>query len=272
MPEVDNDGLPIGEVGEWALEKHARLRRYIDISRKAREKYTRGTGGAAYIDLFSGPGRARIRGTSTITDGSPLVAFKSANEGGVRFSEIYLADSEPGFSEAASKRIELAGGRANFEVGEARETAKRIVSKLNPYGLHFAFLDPFNLEGLSFDVIQTLASVKRIDMLLHVSVQDMQRNSDRYTSEEYFAFDAFAPGWRSKVDLNQSLNAIRAAVLTHWQNLIRDLGFQDLRSVELVRGSQSQRLYWLAFVSRHKIANDFWDKIRNISGQKELGF
>jgi three-Cys-motif partner protein len=270
MAELDSDGLPLGEVGEWALDKHERLKKYVDITSKARLKYIQGTGGATYIDLFSGPGRARIRDTSTIIDGSPLVAFQSAKVSKVPFSEIHLADAEAGFSAAASNRIKRAGGRSNFYVGQAADTAREIVAKLNPYGLHFAFLDPYNLAGLSFDIIRTLASLKRIDMLLHVSIQDMQRNSGRYMSEEYSAFDAFAPGWRTKVDLNQNLNAIRAAMLEHWQTLIRELGFQELRSVELVRGSRSQRLYWLAFVSRHQIANDFWDKIRNISGQKEL--
>ena len=55
------DNLPIGEVGEWALEKHTYLERYIRISCKTRAKYLSplGKGGATYVDLFCGAGRSR---------------------------------------------------------------------------------------------------------------------------------------------------------------------------------------------------------------------
>lgn len=68
------DGLVIDEVGAWASEKHERLRKYIDAYRSARAMFLppKGTGGAAYIDLFSGPGRSQIEGTDRFIDGSPL--------------------------------------------------------------------------------------------------------------------------------------------------------------------------------------------------------
>ncbi len=272
------DGLPIAEdVGEWASEKHERLRKYIDITRETRRKYTdpsrpaKYRGGATYIDLFCGPGRAKVRDTDEIIDGSPVVAWKASVDGKVPFSEMHIADLNPAFSDAAVKRIVRLGGPAIGYAGYAEDTAKQIVSRVNQYGLHFAFLDPYSLGGLSFEIIRTLATLKRIDILMHISVQDLQRNADRYTAEEFKTFDVFAPGWRSKVNVNQSLSSIRTAILAHWQNLIRSLGFLDMRSVELVRGSKNQRLYWLAFVSRSRIANYFWDEIRNVSGQGELG-
>jgi hypothetical protein len=33
------DGLIVSEVGEWALEKHARVKRYIEIAGAARAQY-----------------------------------------------------------------------------------------------------------------------------------------------------------------------------------------------------------------------------------------
>jgi len=178
------DELPITEVGEWVLKKHERLRKYIDITRATRRKYVQGRGGAAYIDLFCGSGRARIRETGQIIDGSPLVAFKSAAAGKVPFSEIHIADLDSKHCDAAAQRISSAGGKAFRYVGRAEDTAQQIVSKLNPEGLHFAFLDPFNLESLAFEAIRSLARLKRIDLLLHVSSQDIQRNLDRYSASE----------------------------------------------------------------------------------------
>jgi len=277
MAELDQeDGLPLGDVGEWAIEKHARLRKYIDITRAVRKKYTKGTeasdyrGGSSYIDLFCGPGRARVRETGLVIDGSPLVAVKSSVMGKYPFTEIHVADVEQAFCDAAVSRIKAIGGAVYGHVGPADKTATEIVSRLNPDGLHFAFLDPFNLESLSFEIIRQLAKLKRIDLLLHVSVQDLQRNFSRYEAENGSALDTFAPGWRSRIDTRQSTKAVRAAILEYWRTLVQGLGFLKPNGEELVTGSTKQRLYWLFLLSKRQIAQDLWDKIRNISGQKDL--
>jgi hypothetical protein len=64
-------------------------------------------------------------------------------------------------------------------VGPASDTAGEIVKILDPHGLHFAFLDPFNLGDLAFTALEQLANLNRMDMLIHVSVQDLQRNLRR---------------------------------------------------------------------------------------------
>ena len=46
------------------------------------------------------------------------------------------------------------------EPGPATETVDRVLSKLDPYALHFAFLDPYNLGGLPFDIIRKLARLR----------------------------------------------------------------------------------------------------------------
>jgi hypothetical protein len=45
---LDDDGLPLDDVGPWAKEKHERLRKYIDISRATRRKYVEDKGDGAY--------------------------------------------------------------------------------------------------------------------------------------------------------------------------------------------------------------------------------
>src|SRR3990172_6945115 len=77
IPDPENN-LPLTCVGPWAEEKHARIRKYVDISHAARRKFVEGQGGATYIDLLCGPGRARIRDTTRIIDGSCLVAAVEA--------------------------------------------------------------------------------------------------------------------------------------------------------------------------------------------------
>jgi three-Cys-motif partner protein len=268
---LDDDGLPLDVVGAWAKEKHERLRKYVDISSATRRKWVRGPGGATYIDLFCGTGRAVIRDTQEKIDGSPLVAFKCAREGNVQFSEIYIADIFEESCRAAESRLRVAGAAPITYVGPAEQNAREIVERLNPHGLHFVFLDPYNLDDLPFTVIETLSRLKRIDMLIHVSAQDLQRNLDAYTKPEDTRLERFAPGWRQHVDLNQSQRGIRATILAYWASKIKKLGLSSAEHAELISGlERNQRLYWLVMVSRHKLAQEFWDKIRNVSGQGEL--
>ena len=43
------------------------------------------------------------------------------------------------------------------------------------------------------------------------------------------------------------------------------------KHAELISGQErNQRLYRLILVSRHEIARGFWEKIRTVSGQREL--
>lgn len=268
---IDDDGLPLDEVGAWAKDKHDRLRKYIDISRAARRKFVLGSGGATYIDLYCGAGRAVVRETGEIIDGSPLIAFRCAVRGSVPFSQFYVADADQEKCDACAKRITNAGGRAVAVTGPAESTAARIVSQLNKYGLHFAFLDPYNLDDLPFSVIEAFSGLKRIDMLIHVSAQDLQRNLDTYSISANGPLDRFAPGWRAAVDLKQSQRATRAAYIEYWISKMTGLGLPPARHAELVSGTtKNQRLYWLVFVSRSDFAKSLWDKIRNISGQGQL--
>lgn len=268
---LEDDGLPLDEVGLWAKDKHDRLRKYVDISRAARRKFVQGSGGATYIDLYCGAGRAVIRESREIIDGSPMVAFKCAKECGVAFSDFFIADTDQEKCNACARRVAGAGGRALAVTGPAEITAARIVSQLNPYGLHFAFLDPYNLDDLPFAVFEAFSNLKRIDLLIHVSAQDLQRNLDAYSASVHGPLDRFAPGWRDVVNVRQSQRAARAAFIEYWIFKMSALGLPPARHAELVSGTtKNQRLYWLVFVSRSDFAKSLWDKIRNVSGQREL--
>jgi three-Cys-motif partner protein len=201
-----------------------------------------------------------IRDTKQIIDGSPLVAFKAA-QASVPFTEMHLNDFDTTKSAAVDVRIRALGGAPICHSDPADVAVDKIVAAVNPSGLHFAFLDPYNLEGMSFEIIRKLSKLK-VDMLIHVSVHDLQRNLDSY-SKAGGVFDSFAPGWRGQVDTNQAINAVRAALMKYWMDEIQKLGTKPAKGVELIVGSKGQRLYWLVFVSKHGLAQNFWNAIRN---------
>jgi three-Cys-motif partner protein len=157
------------------------------------------------------------------------------------------------------------------EVGPAEVTVRRIIDRLNPYGLHFAFIDPFNLQDLPFSVLETLSRLKRIDLLIHISAQDLQRNLESYIRLGDERLERFAPGWREAIDIRQTQQRMRAALLAYWASKMEAVGLGPAQRAELVSGkTKNQRLYWLVFASHSDFAISLWDKIRNVGAQGEL--
>ena len=109
-----------------------------------------------------------------------------------------------------------------------------------------------------------------MDMLIHVSAQDLQRNLHSYVKNGDERLETFAPGWRKIVSTTQSQQAIRAGLMNHWLSSIRALGVSPAEGIELVSGERNQRLYWLVFVSRSDFATGLWEDIRQVSGQAKL--
>ena len=128
---------------------------------------------------------------------------------------------------------------------------------------------PYNLEDLPFDIIRKLAKLNRMDILIHVSIQDLQRNLQRYIESENSPIDSFAPGWRKQVDVSRSPKMVRAKILEYWRGLLEAEAMTTTETAELVVGTNNQSLYWLAFAARHKRALDFWEKIRNVDGNQQ---
>ncbi|MBI5323226.1 three-Cys-motif partner protein TcmP [Bradyrhizobium sp.] len=253
------------------MEKHERLRKYIDAYRGARAMFLppRGSGGAAFVDLFSGPGRSQRDDNGQFIDGSPLVAYRAALQSRTRFSDLHFNDIDADNVDALRQRIESLGGAAHFYNESAEKAVERVAYALDPSGLHFAFLDPYNLENLPFSIIQRLAKLPRMDMLIHVSVFDLQRNLRRYLDDGR-VLDAFMPGWRDAVDPNRVDQAVRTDLLHYWLGLIRRLGTSPAEGIELVSATGGQRLYWLVFVSANELGRKLWGDISNVHVQGRL--
>ena len=64
------------EIGSWGEEKYCLVRNYAQIfASSMKDKWHC----RVYIDLFSGAGRAKIKDTGKIVDGSPLIALGIEN-------------------------------------------------------------------------------------------------------------------------------------------------------------------------------------------------
>jgi three-Cys-motif partner protein len=267
---LDDGGLLVENVGPWAIDKLKIVTDYIQASSAARRRYL--GSGAAYIDVFCGPGRSKIRTNGRFIDGSPVAAFSKAKGSLAPFTVMHISDADPELLSTAEKRLLNLGAPVRATPGPASATMPKIVQQLNSSGLHFAFLDPHNLGTLSFDLFESLAKLKRIDVIVHVSLSDLQRNADRYTSEAHDEFDRFAPGWRDHIRTDMNQGSLRAAIIQFWSDKVEALGLPRAEHCELIKGPQNQRLYWLIFLGKHELAHTLWSKISSSAKAPELDF
>jgi len=192
--------------------------------------------------------------------------------GGSPFSQVFIGDLETQRRDAAATRLRQLGAPVVEIDGAAIQSVQQVVTQLNPYGLHFAFLDPFDLAALNFDIIVALSRLTRIDMLVHISQMDLQRNAVSYATSEESAFDTFAPGWREKVAVVQAQQTLRQQVFQYWRDKVVDLGVWPSTDMRLLTGGKNQPLYWLLMAAKHPLPHKFWSTASNIEGQGKFEF
>lgn len=270
-----DDGLPVEDVGEWIAEKLELLCDYIQISTYARKKYLppTGWGGSTYIDLYCGPGRAQIRDSGEFVDGGCIAAWRKSVDSGAPFTKMIIGDIDEKRLSLAKTRLERLGAPVVALHGAATETAELARRECPTGALNFAFLDPYSLGALDFSIIATLAKLYRIDVMVHVSQMDLQRNFDRYSAADGSTFDAFAPGWRAEVDTARAQRAGRQAFFEYWKRLVQSTGIKTNAEIRLVTGPGNIPLYLLLLATRHDLAHKFWGIVaKKDDGQGRLGF
>ena len=262
------DGLPVQCVGEWAEEKkHLILRNFIQATEKARAKFIppRGRGGAAFIDLFAGPGRARVRSTGAVVDGSPLIAVKHS---AAPFTNVILCDLNEANVEALRRRTQ---GDPRVEVvpGDCNENIARIVAMVPQYGLNLALVDPYGVAAMDFESIKGLAlACKRMDLLIHFPTGDMKRNIANAKASE-------ATKERMKRALGGGVRAVLPRDVAREIETLRTnlaaLGYtgKNVRSVPVANG-QGVVMYHLVYASRDPLGDKIWDSVTAPKDQREL--
>ena len=99
LPRGQDDGLPIADVGGWVREKYLRVWMYDQMFATGMKKRW---DERVYVDLFSGSGYSRVRGTNEILMGSPLLAVQIPD----RFDRYVFCDENPELLDALRARVE----------------------------------------------------------------------------------------------------------------------------------------------------------------------
>ena len=254
-PELIVEWGPKDEgVGSWVpAQKHRLLCEYLHATRHAWKKWP----SRVFIDPFAGPGRIQVKGEPFTRDGGAVRAWRTLADT-APFTNMLVGDISSERALACEKRLKALGAPVTSLVGPAVETVPRMV-KLVPQGsLCIAFVDPYNLELLSFEIIRELAKLK-VDLAINFSSMDLQRNAELEFDPARARFDGTAPGWREEPSvLSASRPNIKAAFFKYWCEQVRELGFDHSQEMPLVHNDQGHPIYRIVFFARNDLPNRIW--------------
>lgn len=264
---VEDDGLPAPEVGPWSEEKYRLLWYYADLfARSMKEKWER-----VYLDLFSGAGYARLKGTSKVVLGSPLLALRVRDP----FDRYVFCEESADLVGGLRKRVARIHGDASvaFIHGDANDSLKGVFDVI-PRGsrhhpvLTFCFVDPFKLGNLRFETIKRL-SERYMDFLVNIPAMDPIRNEELYFRSTGSPLDGFLGNidWRARWDSRRPGHSFEAFVAEEFDRSMRGLGFGygGFRETVMVRTTGRVPLYRLGFFSRNALGERFWKEARKYS-------
>jgi three-Cys-motif partner protein len=256
-------------VGRWVPEqKHVLLAKLIGGTHRARARWPH----RVFVDPFCGPGRIRVEGETTTRDGGCVVAWRQSQATAPGFTSMLLGDKSQERVDACVARLSALGAPAKGFAGPADETVPQMIALVPRGALVLVYLDPYNLEYLSFDIIAALAKLPSVDFAVHFSTMDLQRNVDMELDDARARFDKAAPDWRVRLPVDSLAKAsLRSAFFDYWCDLVKQLGFAFSKEMPLIADDRGIPLYRLVAFSRHDLPNRVWADVAK-SQNMELGF
>ena len=263
------DGLSAQGVGAWASDKHERIRLYVEATRAVRAKYIppQGTGGAAFVDLFAGPGRAWIRDQPDTVPGSTLIAVEHRD---APFTQIVACDLDPENANALRNRTSSEGHRVEVVEGDCNAEIDRIVALVPRHGLNIALIDPFGPSQLKWTTLSTLGRFKRMDLLIHFPTGATKRNFTHPNFDRTIDEMVGTTRWRKEIHAADQVPKLI--------DILRDqlvgLGYESERVNTLpVKAEKNLLLYHLVFASKDQRGTAIWNSITKHDGpQRGFGW
>lgn len=271
LPTLEDDGLITPIVGDWAEDKYRLVRCYAELFATAmKDRWPH----RVYLDLFAGPGRARIRGKKRIIPAPPLLALDLKYP----FTRYVFSEYSPDKLDALKRRVAQASPHADarFVLGDTNSNISEIIQHLPPGGgvLTFCFADPYRLADLRFSTIVALAKSRTDFLVLIPSGMDASRNKKVYLQSTSVWLDSFLgnSSWRSRWPAAERRGQrFSDFVVDEFGRAMAELGYQyeGISSAHLMTSTARKLpIYHLLMLSKHPLGNDFWAKCRASAKQQ----
>lgn len=236
-------------VGTWVVRiKHTKLCQYIDSAYGAARKWP---GGWVYIDLFCGPGRIRMVGESNTRPGGAVAAWRQSQISGTPFSKVLIGDLNEKKLADCERRLQLVGAPVKAFNLAAVDSVKAMVREVPRGALCLAYVDPYKIGALAFDIFRILAE-HDVDIVVNFFTSDLRRNVDT-------ARDELNPGWRMRLAGQMNKSSLAAAWFEDWQQQVKGLGFRMAKSMQTVENSKNSELYRLVFFAKNDFPLGLWE-------------
>jgi three-Cys-motif partner protein len=284
LPE--DDGLATRDSGAWAKDKLFYLQKYInafETSMQGKPWRRR-----IYIDLFAGPGKCAIKEGRGYFLGSSLISLTATHP----FTDYYFVDmvndninalkARSTATKVNQNRIKFLVGDANkkvFEIaGEIKKIDSEFVAGAWP-SLNLAFLDPEGFE-LEWSTVVELATINRMDLIIHYSQQGVKRMADRaLASNKETAIDKFFGDmeWRKIYrECKDDPTGIHRPLIDYYKSKLKTLGYIEVKDDEevwaepLMKNRKNAPLYRLLFASKNPLGVKFWKDVTKISADGQM--
>jgi three-Cys-motif partner protein len=268
--QAPDDGLVCPEVGGWSEEKHRLISLYASLFSSAmKEKWDN----RIYVELYAGAGCGRLRGTSKLIVGSPIIALTVKDP----FDKYVFCEEDPEKLQALKSRVQRTAPTAKcvYVLGDCNKVTDEILAEI-PAGsstdtvLSLCFADPFDI-GLKFETIRLLAS-RYVDFLILLALgMDANRNYDHYLKEDAVKIDEFlgSTSWRERWSTAQwDATKFTRFLADEFSKSMATLGYipPPFYSMKEVRSYEKNLpLYRLALFSRKELAYRLWDQVLKYS-------
>jgi three-Cys-motif partner protein len=241
-------------VGSWVPhQKHKLLCDYLYATQHAWKSWPN----RILIDPFAGPGRIQVRSETETREGGTILAWRTLADV-APFTKVLIGDIDGERAAACESRLAAVGAPVHAFVGPAAETVHQMVARVPKGSLCIAYIDPYNLQYLSFSILKALA-VLRVDFVINFSVMDLRRNVDNETNPDRARFDDAAPGWRDHIDDRViSRSNLSTEFFKYWRGLVTALGFEHSEEMPYVLNDYGAPLYRMVLFARHKLPKRIW--------------
>lgn len=274
--QVNDDSLNIQLVGHWAEEKYKLVGLYSNIFTKSMRNTWENL---VYIDLFSGSGYSKIRNSKRIIKSSPLISLSLP----FNFSKYIFCEEDLEKANSLNERIKRSYVGIDYEliVGDTNKNIDLIISKIPQYSksskvLTFCFVDIYSLKNLHFQTVKKLSKFALDFLILLPLGMDARRNFNYYLDKKIKIVDLYLSDtlWREKF-LNKyrpTNHSFIQFISEEYKKKLLSLGYLEPERYHEIRSTdRNLPLYHLAFFSKHKLANTFWNSVSKYSTD-ELSF
>jgi three-Cys-motif partner protein len=240
-------------VGTWVPRiKHSQLCKYIDSAYGA-ARSPKWPGGWVYLDPFCGAGRIRVAGETQTRHGGAALAWRQSQLSGTPFRKVLIGDLDPVSLHACEARLTRLGAPVQGFNAPAVESIEKMIAEVPKGALCLAYIDPYKIGVLAFDIFRTLAEMQ-VDIIVNFFSSDLRRNVDS-------AKDELNPGWKQRLAGQMNKSSLAAAWFDDWQTQVRALGFKMSESMQTVPNSKNSEMYRLVFFAKRSFPIGLWDEV-----------